>query len=158
MEWWHGLPVGNEIIGIVIVPFCLCTNLRKIIYRTDAEVHSMDNPVVVYLQRRYFDDSYYDPKYITYIVNDILIRKGVDLRYFKIVFVFHSKSYSGLEDLKNSRPKQLINSNISIFAISKMAKKSIFELGKSLKLPKMQFHEKKFFYLFNFTSFLPGLF
>ena len=130
MEWWHGLPVGNEIIGIVIVPYCLCTNLRKINYRTDAEVHSMDNPVVVYLQRRYFDDSYYDPKYITYIVNDILIRKGVDLRYFKIVFVFHSKSYSGPEDLKNSRPKQLIKSNISIFAISKMTKKQFLNWKK----------------------------
>ena len=95
MEWWLGLLVGNEIIGIVIVPFCLCTNLRKIIYRTDAEVHSMDNPVVVYLQRRYFDDSYYDPKYITYIVNDILIRKGVDLRYFKNLFIFLKVTNAG---------------------------------------------------------------
>ena len=32
---------------------------------------------------------------------------------------------------------------IHFFAISKMAKKSIFEVGKSLKLPKIQFHEKK---------------
>ena len=28
------------------------------------------------------------------------------------------------------------------FAISKMAKNQFFELGKSLKLPEMQFHEK----------------
>ena len=31
---------------------------------------------------------------------------------------------------------------ISFFAISKMAKKVIFELGKRLKLPEMQFQEK----------------
>ena len=50
-------------------------------------------------------------------------------------------------------------------------KKSIFELVKSLQLPKMQFHEILFYFhgkyekknspeidLFYFTSFLPGLF
>ena len=45
----------------------------------------------------------------------------------------------------------------SIFCNLKNDQKSIFELGKSLKLPEMQFHEKKFD-IFDFTSFLPGLF
>ena len=36
--------------------------------------------------------------------------------------------------------------------------KSTFELGKSLKLPKMQFHVKKIFDLFDFTSFFPWSF
>ena len=40
----------------------------------------------------------------------------------------------------------------SIFCNFKNGQKSIFELGKSLKLPKMQFHEEKN-YLFDFTSF-----
>ena len=44
-----------------------------------------------------------------------------------------------------------------IFCNFKIGQKSIFELGKSLKLPKMQFHEKKID-LFDFTSSLPGLF
>ena len=43
---------------------------------------------------------------------------------------------------------------IQFFAISKKAKKSIFVLGKGLKLPEMQFHEKKS-ELFDFTRFFP---
>ena len=41
---------------------------------------------------------------------------------------------------------------IPFFAISKMAKNQFLNWGKSLKLPKMQFHEKKID-LFDFTSF-----
>ena len=60
---------------------------------------------------------------------------------------------SGPEILKKSRPKKTRGINKSIsriffdqnpsFCNFKNAQKSIFELGKSLKLPKMQFHEKK---------------
>ena len=45
-----------------------------------------------------------------------------------------------------------------------MAKTQFFELGKSLKLPKIQFHEKNYIKKiresdsFDFTSFLRGLF
>ena len=46
---------------------------------------------------------------------------------------------------KNSWPN-------SIFCNFKNGQKSIFELGKRLKLPKMQFHVKQI-YLFDFTSF-----
>ena len=42
----------------------------------------------------------------------------------------------------------------SIFCHFKNGQKSIFELGKNLKMPKMQFHEKKF----DFTSFLAWTF
>ena len=35
----------------------------------------------------------------------------------------------------------------------KIGQKSIFEQGKSLKLPQMQFNEKKVFDLFDFKSF-----
>ena len=73
--------------------------------------------------------------------------------------------HSGPESLKKSRPKKnLVKSNKSIsrkkfltkihLCNFKNGQKSIFELGKSLKLPKMQFHEIN---LFDFTSFLPGL-
>ena len=41
----------------------------------------------------------------------------------------------------------------SIFCNYKNDQKSIFELEKSLKLPEMQFHEKNYFDLFDFTSF-----
>ena len=44
---------------------------------------------------------------------------------------------------------------IPFFAISKLAKNQFLNWGK---LPKMQFHEKKVFDLFDFTSFLSGLF
>ena len=47
---------------------------------------------------------------------------------------------------------------IPFFAISKMAKNPFLNWGKSLKLPKMQFHEECFDLFQNFTSFLPGLF
>ena len=47
---------------------------------------------------------------------------------------------------------------IAFFAISKMAKKSIFELGISLKLPKMQFHEEKKMIYLIFQVFLTGFF
>ena len=44
------------------------------------------------------------------------------------------------------------------FAISNLTKNQFLNWGKSLKLPKMQFHEEKL-HLFNFTiSALPGLF
>ena len=60
--------------------------------------------------------------------------------------------FSRPENLKKSRPKKLVKSisriffdQIPFFAISKMAKNQFLELGKSLKLPEMQFHD--FFYL-----------
>ena len=46
---------------------------------------------------------------------------------------------------------------ISFFAISKMTKNQFFELGKSLKLPEIQFHEKKLIYLISRVFFLPSL-
>ena len=60
--------------------------------------------------------------------------------------------------------RTLMNSNKSIsrkncfdqipfFAISKMVKNQFFELGKSLKLPKMQFHEN-----FLFIYLIPQVF
>ena len=63
--------------------------------------------------------------------------------------------HNGPENLKKSRPKKnLVKSNKSIsrknfwpnsiFCNFKNGQKPIFELGKSLKLPKMQFHEKIF--------------
>ena len=44
-----------------------------------------------------------------------------------------------------------------IFCYFKNGQKSIFELGKSLKLPKMQFHEKKIYLIFmkNMTISVP---
>ena len=66
--------------------------------------------------------------------------------------------HSEPENLKKSRPKKLVKSNKSIsrkknfgpnfiFCNFKNDQKSIFELGKSLKLPKMQFHEKKILFI-----------
>ena len=60
-------------------------------------------------------------------------------------------SHNGPENLKKSRPKKLVKSNKSIhftkFYLTKFHffqfQKSIFEQGKSLKLPEMQFHEEK---------------
>ena len=59
--------------------------------------------------------------------------------------------HSGTENLKKSRPKNSWNQinqfheeffwPNSIFGDFKNGQKSIFELGKSLKLPKMQFHQ-----------------
>ena len=68
------------------------------------------------------------------------------------------------QKIKKVQAKKLVKSNKSIsrknffwpnsiFCNFKNGQKSIFELGKSLKLPKMQFHEKFFFDLFDFTSF-----
>ena len=82
----------------------------------------------------------------------------------KYVYILY---HSGPENLKKSRPKKLMKSNKSIsrfffgpnfiFCNVKNGQKSIFELGKSLKLPEMQFHEKKLIYLIS-RVFLPGLF
>ena len=63
-------------------------------------------------------------------------------------------------NFKKSRPKNLWNqiksiSRIIFFCNFKNGQKSIFELGK---LPKMQFHEKKFLDLFDFTSFFAWTF
>ena len=77
--------------------------------------------------------------------------------------------HSGPENLKKSRPKKLVKSNKSIsrfvfvliefhFYNFKNGQKSIFEMGKSLKLPKMQFREKKFVIYLISRVFLPGLF
>ena len=78
--------------------------------------------------------------------------------FLKLNFVsdFSSLSlYSGPEILKKSRPKKLVKSNKSIsrnfffgqiafFCNFKNSQKSILQLGKSLKPPKMQFYEKRF--------------
>ena len=59
--------------------------------------------------------------------------------------------HSGPENLKKSRPKKLVWWNlfwpISIFCNFKNGQKSIFEQGKSLKLPKMQFHENNLWFI-----------
>ena len=64
--------------------------------------------------------------------------------------------HSGPGNLKKSRPKNLVKSNTSIsqkkICNFKNGQKSIFELGKSLKLPEMHFHGV-FFALFDFASF-----
>ena len=75
-------------------------------------------------------------------------------------------SHSGPENLIKSRPKKFVKSNKlisrncfvpnSIFCNFKIGQKSIFELGKSLKLPTMQFHEKIFFDLFDFNKIFYG--
>ena len=46
----------------------------------------------------------------------------------------------------------------SIFCHLKNGQKSIFELGKSLKLPKMQFHIKMFWFIWFHEFFWPGFF
>ena len=78
--------------------------------------------------------------------------------------------HSGPENLKKSRPKKLVKSNKSIsrkkifwpnsnFCNFKNGQKSIFEEGKCLKLPKMQFHEIIFFWIYLISRvFLPRLF
>ena len=70
---------------------------------------------------------------------------------------------NGLIFLRQIQPKKLVKSNKSkklfdpkpIFCNFINGHKSIFEVGKSLKLPKIQFHKID---LFDFTIFLPGLF
>ena len=78
----------------------------------------------------------------------------------------HWHQHSGPEILIKSRPKSSWNQinqfqkkidKNPIFCNFNNGQKSIFELGKGLKLPKMQFHEKKWIYLIS-RVFLPGLF
>ena len=64
---------------------------------------------------------------------------------------------------KKAQAKKHVKSNKSSFTKKiifnfKNGQKSIFEVGKNLKLPEMQFHEKKLD-IFDFMSFffLPGL-
>ena len=53
--------------------------------------------------------------------------------------------------------RKIFFDQIPFFAISKMAKNQFLNWGKSLKLPEMQFHEKKMIYLIS-QVFWPGLF
>ena len=77
--------------------------------------------------------------------------------------------HSGPENLKKSRPKKVVKSNKSIsrkkvwpnfiFCNFKNGQKSIFEQGKSFKLPKIQLHEIdlldfKSFFAWTFLNFL----
>jgi len=88
---------------------------------------------------------------------------------FSLVYVLKELVHSGAEILKKSRPKKNSWNQInqfhekffwpnSIFCNFKNGQKSIFELGKSLKPPKMQHHEKKIliilFYEFFTWTFL----
>ena len=76
--------------------------------------------------------------------------------------------YSGPENFKKSRPKKFVKSHKSIsrkhfwpnsfFCNFKIVQKSIFELGKSLKLPEVQYHEKQFLICLISRVFLGGLF
>ena len=70
--------------------------------------------------------------------------------YYFILFLTHS----GPENLKKSRPK---NSWKQINQFHKKIFFAIFELGESLKLPKIQFHVKKFDW-FDLTSFFASAF
>ena len=65
-------------------------------------------------------------------------------------WVVQKNSWNQINQFQFSRKK--ISDQIPFFAISKMAKNQFLNWGKSLKLPEMQFHEKKFD-LFDFTSF-----
>ena len=73
------------------------------------------------------------------------------LLFFCLVYFLHvlilwccRQTYSGPENVKKSRPKNLSKPNKLIsrkkFCIFENGQKSIFELRKSLKLPEMQFH------------------
>ena len=70
----------------------------------------------------------------------------------------HKQIHSGPENLKSPGQKNSWNQiiqfhekkffdQIPFFCNFKNEQKSIFELGKNLKLPKMQFHEKKFWFI-----------
>ena len=89
-------------------------------------------------------------KYPNYAWNVIFLRSFArthwSLGEFFLILQLHSRT----ENLKKSRPKKLVKSNKSIsqkkifcpnsilfFCYFKNGQKSIFELGKSLKLPKM---------------------
>ena len=58
---------------------------------------------------------------------------------------------------KSTSRKIFFDQNPFLAASFKNGQKSIFELGKTLKLPKMQFHAKKID-LFDFTSFFDWTF
>ena len=77
------------------------------------------------------------------------------MNFYLIFEILICNCHSRPENLKKSRPKNSRNQinqfheiffwPNSIFCNFKISQKSIFELGKSLKQPKMQFHEKIFF-------------
>ena len=84
------------------------------------------------------------------------------------IFVRNRTMHSGPKNFKMSRPKKLMKSNNSIsqkifwpksiYYNFKNGQKSIFELGKSLKRQKMQFHQEFFFIYSLLRVLLPGLF
>ena len=76
--------------------------------------------------------------------------------FFKFLYFTKITKFRNINQFHETRPKKLVKSNKSIsrkkifwrksiFCNFKNGQKSIFELGKSLKLSKMQFHE--IFYL-----------
>ena len=76
--------------------------------------------------------------------------------FFKLPNLLIIQKHSGPENLKKSSPKKKIFCLPN--SINLQFQKSIFELGKSLKPPKMQFHEKIFLIYLISRVFLPGLF
>ena len=69
--------------------------------------------------------------------------------YISFIFILFDNKHihSGPKKLMKLNSKSISRKNlfdqIPFFAISKMAKNQFLNWGKSLKLPKMQFHEKK---------------
>ena len=56
-------------------------------YRTDTGVHSLDSPFAVDLQKNSGGDIFFDPKMITFRLNEVFKNKDVDIRVLKTVAV-----------------------------------------------------------------------
>ena len=99
---------------------------------------------------------------------DIIWKKGKNSilqKYFMRIFEVWSDNISQKARKIKKSPGQKNSWNQinqlhenSIFCNFKNSQKSIFELGKSLKLPKIQCHKKFFIFLFDFTSFFAWTF
>ena len=86
---------------------------------------------------------------------------------FPLCMRMTSEDHSGPENLKKSKPKKnswnQINQFHEVFSFGQFPffcnfKNQFFELRKSLKLPKMQFHEKKLIYLISRVFFMDFFF
>ena len=73
--------------------------------------------------------------------------------FFKNLYTILNALYRAVTNFKTPAPFIIFFTKFHFFAISKLAKNQFLKWGKSLKLPKMQFHEKNLFELFDFTSF-----
>ena len=152
----------DKTVGLVIERERLLTETDGLRYKKKNRIFFPWNGNIYFCFRYFVEDGSTNSLFERWFYcDDLGSQLGPVIKEFFASKQYKTGNYFSYNKLKKCRAKKSISRNFfwqnSIFCNFKNGQKSIFELGKSLNLPKMQFHEF-FLDLFDFTSFFSWTF